>query len=51
MAIWNALKETKNRYPTFLGSAKHPRIKLTIIINERLIAFPFIATFSDDAAK
>lgn len=44
------IKRHENRYPTFLGSAKHPRTKLTRIINAR-IAFPFIAKLSDHAAK
>ena len=44
------IKRNENRYPTFLGSAKHPRRKLTRVINVR-IAFPFIAKFSDHAAK
>ena len=44
------IKRHENRYPTFLGSAKHPRTKLTRIVNAR-IAFPFIAKLSDHAAK
>lgn len=51
MAIWNALKEIKTvMYPTFWGYAKHPRTKLTRIINVR-VAFPSIAKSSDHAAK
>lgn len=44
------IKRNENLYPTFLGSAKHPRTKLTRIKNV-IIAFPFIAKFSDRAAK